>query len=386
MRFNQVNFQNNIMTKGSLLFTLILIYLVGWFFQYLSVITVTQTNYILIISSSIFCAQYYRTFPNVIYFIWISLVLYIFLGLLLLESNHLIPTLVYIYYSISLILSILFGFILGTQINKIPQSFYLSYLLFQVFIASFQYFYTDIWLGNTHVKIDYIDAISGSFFLSSDASLVFLVSSLLIVLRNQNPSFVYSLSIVILSTTIVYFTNSSAGTIFYIIALVYFLQYSVTKYFTPIKILYFIVPVVILPFIIPGVDHFLNDLFFDFYTINFGRDASRLAPLGFLFFEEISFLGSGPLYYYNPISKDWLFNSGFSVVYSYYLDFGLIGLLLIYLFYFLLIFYCLGFSLVSVLYSIGLILFSFFNFSPTDFSFNVVFAFSLAQLRRYRFV
>lgn len=374
------------LNSKSLFFIISLVFFFGWSTQYLSILSITQTNYILIFLSAVYCYRFYNNFPGLIYGIWLFFILYILLCFLFIDSYYLIHTIAYLYYAIAMLLSIVVGFIVGIKVLEIPKFYYLLFLMLQLIFTSFQHSFTDVWLNSTLVNINFKDAVSGTFFLSSDASLVFFISSLLIVLRHQNPSNLFSFALLTISSIVVFLTNSTAGSVFFMLCLIYYVQHKWTEYFSPLKLFYIFLCFLTIFYIAPGLNEFFLKLLLDFYSIEIGRDAARLAPLGYLLYENFIFFGNGPLYYYNPISKDWLFNSGFSVLYSLYLDYGLVGLFLIYAFYLSLIFYCLGFSYLSMLYCSGLFLFTMFNFSLTDFSFNMAFAFSLSQIRRCRYV
>src|SRR3546814_9380798 len=51
----------------------------------------------------------------------------------------------------------------------------------------------------------------------------------------------------------------------------------------------------------------------------------RFAPLGQILIGDNIIFGNGALTYYNPLTKDWIYNSGFSTIYELWIDFGLMG-------------------------------------------------------------
>jgi hypothetical protein len=78
--------------------------------------------------------------------------------------------------------------------------------------------------------------------------------------------------------------------------------------------------------------NYLMDLIYDgYFRIKYGAEGSRLSGLGFIFTGNFEYTGFGLLTYYNPISKEWLFNAGFSSFYLMLLDLGVIYLVLFYI-------------------------------------------------------
>lgn len=117
-----------------------------------------------------------------------------------------------------------------------------------------------------------------------------------------------------------------------------------------------------------------SDYLFDIYDFRYGDNtAQRLAPLGEILNSPLSIFGKGALTYYNPISKQWLYNSGFSLIYNFYIDYGAIGLLLV-LMYFLSLTIEIGGLTVRALLTFGVLL-VFCMFSPaiTDLAFIIAY-------------
>lgn len=57
-----------------------------------------------------------------------------------------------------------------------------------------------------------------------------------------------------------------------------------------------------------------------------GRDVARYATIVYILNSNLSLFGNGLFYYFDPIGKSWAFYGGASLIYSLYLDTGLIGL------------------------------------------------------------
>jgi hypothetical protein len=97
--------------------------------------------------------------------------------------------------------------------------------------------------------------------------------------------------------------------------------------------------------------------------------------------EVNNFFGSGALTYYNPITKEWLYNSGFSTFYSLYIDFGVPGLIFYYLYQILLIAKLTRNYIEFTIFLCVLIMFTTFNFALTDLAFT--FSFNVALYLNY---
>jgi hypothetical protein len=119
----------------------------------------------------------------------------------------------------------------------------------------------------------------------------------------------------------------------------------------------------------------------DYYHRDSWMYASRFSPLGQMFADGVDFLGGGALTYYNPITKEWLYNAGFSTFYSLYIDFGIPGLALYYAYQIVLVLRLTRNYLESAIFLCVLLLFSFFNFALTDLAFT--FSFNLALYLNY---
>jgi hypothetical protein len=105
--------------------------------------------------------------------------------------------------------------------------------------------------------------------------------------------------------------------------------------------------------------------------------ADRFAPAGQMFRDGFSLFGKGPLTYYNPITKTWLYNAGLSTIYSLYIDIGTIGLLIYFAYYARLLWtHTRSLFLVAVLGSV-LLCYSMFSLTLTDLAFVFVLNFVL---------
>src|SRR5690606_28000491 len=96
-------------------------------------------------------------------------------------------------------------------------------------------------------------------------------------------------------------------------------------------------------------------------------NSNRLAPFGQMLLNDNPLFGSGFLTYFNPISKDWLYYSGFGLFYSIYIDIGFVGMVVLLLSILILIFRH-GVDGQSVAIFVSFVSFSIFNFSFTDIS------------------
>ncbi|MFK3680394.1 hypothetical protein [Pseudomonas sp. NPDC088890] len=250
------------------------------------------------------------------------------------------------------------------------------YLLLQIFLGGFQRVFPQDIVGFSKTQLSLEDTVSGSFYLASDASLAFFCMLLSIFCLSASRMTLRKLIIVLLGSVVVFMTNSKAMQLLHVMVVIsvsacHALSRDSVKKVSVYLCLVLSVICVFLFFhaeILSIYQNFLDMLQYAYDKRLAGSAAHRLAPVGELLFGELSFFGNGFLTYFNPLSKEWLYYSGFSLLYSLYLDCGLVGVLLVNLwFLWFIVKNSKSISVALITYG-AFFAFSLFNFTLTDLS------------------
>nr|WP_315239896.1 hypothetical protein [uncultured Albidiferax sp.] len=366
----------------------VLIFFAGGFLQYFGLLSQTETNWVAIfLLAHIFLLR--SSWRQIKY----ETLLMIFL--ILVSAAHFfnnLPisyTFTYFYYVTCAIVAAVAGRVYVGKIGgwldlNTYFKFAKIFLLLQLIVTAFQAFFTDLYIGFARAPIGYDDAIFGTFFLQSDAALasvceLMMISAFIFPCKSRDR-----LIICIFSFGIILLGNSSAAKFTFLLLLiflcvnVFYKRLALRRYRLDILILFLMIGYVFLVYssILELITNFLVQAVEDYDHREGWETASRFAPLGQIYVDGINFFGHGALTYYNPIKKEWLYNSGFSTLYPLYLDFGLIGLFL-YVFYqiFIISSFTKGYFQ-FFLFLLVFVSFFMFNFALTDltfvFSFNAI--------------
>lgn len=367
---------------------IVMIFLVGGFLQYLGILSQTQSNWLaLFLLSHVFLAN--ESWKQVGY----EAPLFIFMLYIAVDHlRHAAPmsyTVTYLYYVACTIIAAVAGRIYASRIASSisTESFFRTaklFLFIELLVVVIQRSFTAQFISLSRAPIGYIDAIFGTFFLQSDAALAAVCELLTI-----SSFFLYSrrkdrFAITLLSLSIIFLGNSNAAKIAVVFILALLLLYSAyralhsSRYQFNILLLVILSPIILLMY--GPLSTFLSDFFVqatdEYYHRGAWETAARFSPMGQLFAEGVTLLGQGALTYYNPMTKEWLYNAGFSTIYSLYLDFGLLGLLLYFSYQFILIVRFTRSYLEFIIFTCVFILFMVLNFALTDlafvFSFNAI--------------
>jgi hypothetical protein len=372
---------------------IILIFAVGGLLQYVGLLSQTQSNWLaLILFGHVFfrMSGWRQVRREILLVVFILYIVFDYFR----HSAPAANTFTYVYYIICTIIAAASGRVYAERIAStigIERFFRFAkwFLVAELIVVSFQRLFTEQFISLSKAPIGYVDAIFGTLFLQSDAALAasceFLtISSLLLYCNARDRMFISGISLLI-----VFLLNSdtSKASILFVVILsaIYSLHASLRVGRVAFNAL---LVLAVISFFLIALNSF-SGVFTDFFTQARGdyyhRDswmyASRFSPLGQMFADGVDFLGGGALTYYNPITKEWLYNAGFSTFYSLYIDFGIPGLALYYAYQIVLVLRLTRNYLESAIFLCVLLLFSFFNFALTDLAFT--FSFNLALYLNY---
>lgn len=373
---------------------LLIMFYLGGFFQYVGLLSQTQTNILVIVLfSPIFLYKSYWFNINVEWYLLLLIFYTIILSFYL--NSDILDLLTYIYYIFCTIFSAVLGRVICAQyigkygLSRLEEKFKLIvkvFFIIQLFCCFLQNIFTNFAISHAAIEIFPEDIVSGTLFLKSDASLAVIVQVLMMAFFLLKSSLREKFFISILAILIIYLGNSKANQL--VVVLVFLLLWMRVFYnkvemgkfgfsFIFYFICFFVVCFWIYFYSAPLVDGFVKTSI-DYYN---QRDswitADRTAPIGQLFVENLKIIGDGPLTYYNPNTKEWLYNAGFSTFYSLYIDLGGIGVILYFLYYFSLFWKYKSSIYILFLYFIVFIFFTQFNLTLSDLSFVFVLNFVL---------
>lgn len=387
----------NIKTSGRFgviwMMPIIVIFFFGGFLQYIGLLSQTQTNWLALL---LFGHVFVRSDSlKQIKYEALLFVFIVFIGLQSLShGSPLSNTFTYIYYVACTIIAAIAGRVYASRIAlavsaKSFFNFAKIFLLIELAVVVVQRVFTDQFIGLSRAPIGYIDAIFGTMYLQSDAALaavceLLTIASFLIQCRRGDRAIIS-----VLSFMIVFLGNSNAAKIAIILIFVlliiqngYRSLYG-SRYYLNILLVILAVPVALVAY--SPLATLLSDFFAqaldEYYHRGAWVSAARFSPMGQVFAEGVSFFGQGALTYYNPITKEWLYNAGFSTIYSLYVDFGLVGLLLYLMYQFILVLKFTRNYIEFLIFASVFILFMILNFALTDLAF--VFSYNLVLYLTY---
>lgn len=365
-----------------------LLFLVGGTLQYFSLLSPTQTNLLVLAAfSPVFLLR--STFREMRY--EAPLLLLAAWALVVGLSNSTNPTYIatYVYYVLCTVVGAVAGrtacnlAIARSGIQKLQHLFISlskAFLLLQVFVCILQTVFVDWLMAHAPMLIIREDAVSGTMFLKSDASLSAISELLIVAVFLFSTNLKDRLLVTALGIVVIYLGGSKAaqGTVLVILTLVVIRHLYIKLGLSRTGIAYAAIAALILGGLIfhQAISTILTD--FAAYTARLYEarhawvSAARLAPIGQIFVEGINLVGNGPLTYYNPITKTWLYDAGFSTFYSLYIDVGLVGLLLYFAYYVHLLWRHTRRLYLALIFLIVVMSFSAFNLTLSDLAFVFV--------------
>lgn len=369
------------MHKVLWLFFLSLLFLFGGALQYLEIASPTETNLALLIIGTALIVKNFKL-PKSSLAIYATLLCYTYI-ISLINNSTALEYIVYLYYISCSLIALILGAKFSTlaREEKLLQAVKI-FLLSQATITTIQSIVT----GSYFNKSQEIDLVSGSLFLSSDGALVACTTLLLIYIFNQAIGYYQKIAYTLVSLLIVTNCHSKAGLATFIVIASVLLTSLLFKKNARITI-YPIAAIVGALFIASLYSDigkiysgFINELIYEFNKTTFNERAGRLTPLGQIFSGNISLFGEGFLTYYNPINKEWLYDSGFGTFYTLVIDAGIINAAAYTLISLYIIFKTVK-TYNAPLVFLVFISYSFFNFSLSDMAFMFTLALVCHQIR-----
>ncbi|MEN3748066.1 hypothetical protein TPR58_12895 [Sphingomonas sp. HF-S3] len=367
---------------------IVLIFLAGGFLQYVGILSQTQTNWLsLLFLSHVFVRS--SSLAQIKY----EILLFIFLIFVALDTlNHRLPisyTATYFYYIACTIIAAIAGRVYASRVASLvsTRSFFRIAKIFlpiELAFVIFQRLFTDVFISYSRAPIGRIDAIFGTFYLQSDAALaavceLLTIASFLLSSRRSDRIIISSLSL-----AIILLGNSNAAKIAFMLIMALLLANNIyrslygNRYQLTLILVAVTSPLILLMYspLSTLISDFLAQAMDEYYHKEAWGTASRFSPIGQMFAEGVNIFGRGALTYYNPITKEWLYNAGFSTIYSLYVDFGLVGLVLYMSYQFILIIRFTRSYLQFAIFACVFLSFVTLNFALTDltfvFSFNAI--------------
>lgn len=325
------------------LLPLLLLYVIGGAIQYLGWLSPTKCN---IIALSILCLLLrYRGFWRAAkYEVPVLMLVGYFVVSGFARGTSLLSTSVYLYYSACLLLAAPAGRMLANELVtkgrvRITKRVLVTGLALQVPITVLQHQYATEFATHAAFRVGAIDAVFGTFQLNSDSVLGASCIMMVLMYSYTSKRISHALFIIGLSLAIIFLGHSKAMQGTYTILMLpilcvnFYHQTRLKKYRSTLVLLGWLFAIVTLALvartIYDGWTQFRSIALSNYSTRHDWVAATRLAPWGELFQSDLVHLlfGNGALTYYNPITKEWLYNAGFSTIYSLSIDFGLVGLL-----------------------------------------------------------
>jgi hypothetical protein len=357
---------------------MLLCFLLGAPLQITGILTPTETNYLaisLLVVSFTFRKKVYlgrSTMVMIVLFLYVTFVSIFY-------QNPVSYLLVYYYYLLCPVLVFKAGKILSQKITISSKKIitYCNYfLLVQMLFAIVQVVAGEQIASFSKLPMFAIDAVSGTFFIKSDASLSLFALLVVLSAFSLGGSAKLKFSSAFISLAIIFLANSKAIqglAIVMIPSVLFYSGFLQGRFAVGKRTLILIVLMIALALLMPMiVDMFkeLLDVFKDAYYSRYKSDtAGRLAPVGEAIYSNFYWIGKGLLTYYNPLSKNWDYYSGFSLVYEFYLDCGFIGLFLIVCFFMVFTIENIKDNFYRMAYFSCIVCFSTFNLVLTDLSF-----------------
>jgi len=357
----------------------VIIYFLGSFFQYFGLVTLTQTNMIVIFIASILILISGKA-KHLLQEKMLVLLGFYIICISPLHESPFKDTLIYVYYLVCMMFTLVLAKICANLFfdrYSLDKYFYILklFLFVQVVVTTLQSVFAEQFTLYSNASIGVIDAVSGTLFLQSDATLGFicllaLISTFTLTTTNLNRSLVALMVYIIIHNG-----NSLVSTyLLYFITLLFLFSSFMSKY---LKVSWAFILSFIIVFIIfftmfyefellYFTQDFFGDLYEDYDRRHLEKTAGRFAPIGGAILEGVSFFGSGALTYYNPLTKIWDYNSGFSTFYSLYVDFGLVAIILFTLYWWMLIKKNTAKLYYALIIYICFLSYSSLNFSITD--------------------
>ena len=322
---------------------LLLLYVFGGAIQYLGWLTPTQCNMVVL---AMFCGLLLRRkYWHTVRYEWPLLLLGVYFVVSgFARGTPTIATVVYLYYLVCALLAAPAGRLLAEELvehHRTRATFHavLAVLALELPIVALQHRYAATFAAHSVIRVGTVDAVFGTFPLNSDSVLAAGCALAVIGYSFISQRLRHIVTAACLASAIIFLGHSDAMQgIFALLLIPVFISHlyrrtTLRRYRRVIMLLGLLVALAALVIVsrsaYNGFLAFRSLAASEYATRSNWISAGRFAPWGQFFDENALHLlfGHGALSYYNPLSKEWLYNSGFSTVYSLSIDFGLVALL-----------------------------------------------------------
>lgn len=375
---------------------LLLIFLTGGTLQYLGALSLTQSTALaLAFFAHIFIIK--RSWQS-LRLEWPLIVFLLLVAAIQIKESPPLPySLTYVFYILCTIISAVSGRIYAARAADHWQGarlarFAIAFLALQLVVCLAQATLTESFIASSRTAIGFEDAVFGTLYLQSDAALAAICELMVIIAFVLPYSPRRRLLVSTLAVAVVFLGHSKAAqvAILGVVGLMFFSAVSrrtgLHRNGFSILALFAAAAVVALSASVWTEQGllFIQQAQDDFFRRDQWETASRFAPIGQIFSAGVDLFGSGPLTYYNPITKTWLYNSGFSTLYPLYIDYGLAGITLYFIYQLgLILRYSKG-LLERLSFLLVLTSFTTFNFALTDVGFVFFFNYALVMVHQRR--
>lgn len=330
--------------SGIWLAPLLLLFVVGGAVQYAGLLSPTECDALTLL---FFCAllrrrSFWRTAKLELAFV--PMVAYFVVSGFVRGTALSSATAVYLYYSACLLLAAPAGRLLGQQLIERGRTgtvllVIAGGLLLELPVTALQHIYAPAFAAHANVSLGAVDAVFGTFHLHSDATLAGCCLMAALVYAYATRRLGRLILVVCMAFGVIFLGHSdamqgAAMVLLPTVLAVYAYQHTALHRYRRALILASALIVLIVlstswRFIQSEVHQLATLTTAEYIGRNDWITAGRLAPYGQLLHEgpEPLLFGHGALTYYNPITKQWLYNAGFSTFYSLSIDFGLIALI-----------------------------------------------------------
>lgn len=371
-----------------------LLFLIGGGLQYFGLISPTQTNIIvLILMMSCILKQgmtgvVTKNLTLIVFFLYVLLSAFV-------NKSSLDSIIVYAYYFLCLLLTSALAPIIMRTIKYVTQDViaksFLAFAAIQVPVAVFQNIYGEKLGESASTNTHALDMVYGTLFFKSDGTMSAVIVLFMISIFAFNIKTLTKILSMVICLAVVYLGNSSA---FHVVATFISIALIVQEVRGRFKISYIVFYAIAAALLLvlcgffaeqftSKIPEIIDKIYYGYDNRFYGESADRFAPLVGVLSGDAGFFGNGLLHYYDPRSKEWLYNSGLSTYYSLYYDAGL-GAVALFVLHFIYKILTLKHEIhTKMLIALSFFVYCFFNFALTDLAYilllNIILSFDFSS-------
>lgn len=386
----------SILDKLLLLPALALLYALGGTLQLFGFLSITETNVIVLLLLVSWLSAYRMPVDAVSHGMLLAFLLYAWcVGVFLGDPASALA--VYGYYVLCLMISFSAAQLLADKTPAGPAGLAvfriaIGLLCLEAVVVVLQNIYVEDLRAASGFLIGAVDMIFGTFYMQSDSTLSMVSVLLLIASFSLRASIGVRALILALAWVVVLSCNSKAAQLYLAMVSPALVGVALCEYFSVRRVVIVVTGLLALAILLvlglelfsTNIDVFLEKVRRGYAYRYHGHQAHRLAPMWeMLQGGNVPWHGLGLLTYYNPLSKEWLYDAGLSMYYSLYMDLGIVGLLFLGVYFVLMVFRFVNNVLYAAMYLGALLAFTAFNFAISDIGFFLVFFYLLLLHERH---